>query len=321
MKRSIRNKKILVFCLAAVMAACSFGCSGAKTNSETEEIATETIDVNDTKLDLTFDYRKGPSIDATEAKDDDSSSAADATTAAADSAADGAATTAAATTAAGQPATVVEEVTQYVNVTDAAGQQVTDAAGQSVTEATVVGTREVDAAAAPGTPATDAPAPAATDAPAPAATDAPAASYTPAYDTCKAYWLDMTQYGDYMFNGEFLVIQFQVNQDIPDGSYPVTIAATDIASWDLVKFTPVTIDGEVAVNTTPKAQADAPADEFSLKLNSVSCKQGDTVTVVMDLQNNPGFCGFVIDIQYDANAMSIVEASGGKDFNSAIKLA
>ena len=320
MKRSIRNKKILVFCLAAVMAACSFGCSGAKTSSETEEIATETIDVNDTKLDQTFDYRKGPSIDATEAKDDDSSSAADATTAAADSAADGAATTAAATTAAGQPATVVEEVTQYVNVTDAAGQQVTDAAGQSVTEATVVGTREVDAAAAqPNT--TAAPAPAQTDAPAPAATDAPAASYTPAYDTCKAYWLDMTQYGDYMFNGEFLVIKFQVNQDIPDGSYPVTIAATDIASWDLVKFTPVTIDGEVAVNTTAKAQADAPADEFSLKLNSVSCKQGDTVTVVMDLQNNPGFCGFVIDIQYDANAMSIVEASGGKDFNSAIKLA
>jgi hypothetical protein len=203
-------------------------------------------------------------------------------------------------------------------VTDAAGQQVTDAAGQSVTEATVVGTREVDAAAAQPD-ATAAPAPAQTDAPAPAATDAPAASYTPAYDTCKAYWLDMTQYGDYMFNGEFLVIQFKVNQDIPDGSYPVKIAKTDIASWEEVRYYPEIIDGEIAVGQAKAAQDPMSDKIFTLKVNSAEAKPGETVTMTIDLANNPGFCGFVIDIQYDANAMILVSAAGGKDYNESVE--
>ena len=161
------------------------------------------------------------------------------------------------------------------------------------------------------------------DAPVPSNDPAPTVSpvetpYTPVYDTCKAYWLDMTQMGDYTFNGEFLVITFQIKNDAPDGNYPVSIVTTDIASWDLSQYNPHIINGEVSINGTPTPQEDIPADEFTLKLNSVSGKQGDTVTMVMELQNNPGFCGFVIDVQYDSNALSIVEAKGGKDFQKAV---
>ena len=128
----------------------------------------------------------------------------------------------------------------------------------------------------------------------------------------------MSQESDFFFEGEFLIVEFEVNQDIPDGSYPVTIAQTDIASWDLVAWTPDIINGEVAVNTEIQPQAD-PDDDFTLKVRSVSAKQGDTVKVAIDLSHNPGFCGFTLDVQYDKSAMTIVDTYGGSDFmNTAV---
>ena len=288
-------KKVMTVCLLAALTLSAFGCGKKNTTSE---MPVETISLEQTKQDLTFDFsQKGSSVDATEAQEDVT---------------EGETTAAQAETTAAQQ---YEEVTQAMNVTDADGHGVTDAAGQSVTEWVVVETRPIQ---------TDAAQPAATNAPQTpaAATDAPAqASYTPSYDTCKAYWLDMTQQGDYNFNGEFLTITFEVNKDIPDGNYPVSIAKTDIASWDLVRYDPVCIDGEVAVNSPIADQEAMSSNDFCLKVNSVAAKQGETVTMTIDLGNNPGFCGFVIDVQYDANALTIIEADGGADFDAAVNLA
>ncbi len=294
------SKKVISVCLLAAIALSAFGC-GKKGN--TSDMPVETISLEQTKQDLTFDYsKKGPKTDAVETSEngEDATEGTTAETSGED------------TTAAQKQ---YEEVTQAMNVTDAEGHGVTDAAGQSVTEWVVVETREIQ-----NQGGQDPVQPAATDAPAQTpATEAPAA-YEPSYDTCKAYWLDMTQQGDYNFNGEFLTITFEVNQDVPDGNYPVTIATTDIASWDLVKYTPVCINGEVAVNSTAAAQDEMSSDDFCLKVNSETAKQGETVTMTIDLANNPGFCGFVIDIQYDSNALSIIEASGGKDFDAAVHM-
>ena len=306
-------KKAMTVCLIAALALSAFGCSK---ENKTEDLPVETISLEQTKQDLTFDFsKKGASSDTAETK-------ADSTTAAT-TAKDGATTAAAAaTTAAGSKQ--YEEVTQAMNVTDAEGHGVTDAAGQAVTEWVVVETRPVqnqnqpqDATEAPAARTPETQALAAQE----PATDAPAPTYTPSYDTCKAYWLDMTKQGDYFFNGEFLTITFEVNKDIPDGSYPVTIATTDIASWDLVKYDPVCINGEIAVGGTPAEQEAISENDFCLKVNSQAAKQGEIVTLTIDLANNPGFCGFVIDVQYDASAMSIVEAEGGKDFDEAVNVA
>lgn len=292
-------KKIMTACLLSAMVLSAFGCS----KKEPDDMQVETISLEQTKQDLTFDFSaKGSKLDATESKETDADAPTDAPT-----------TDVAAETK------DYEEVTQVVNVTDADGHGVVDDNGQPVTEYTVVATRPVQQAQNQSTQQSDAQQPDATEAP--QATDAPAASYTPAYDTCKAYWLDMTQQGDYTFNGEFLTITFEVNKDVPDGSYPVTIATTDIASWDLVRYDPVIVNGEVAVNSEAAAQDDMSSDDFCLKVNSQTAKQGDIVTMTVDLANNPGFCGFVIDIQYDSNALTIIEAEGGKDFDSAVNVA
>ncbi len=290
-------KKVMAVCLLAAISVSAFGCG--KKNPK-EDMQVETISLEQTKQDLTFDYAvKGSRADVTEAKEGNEDAPTDAPSDAP-------------TEAATQQD--YEEVTQVVNVTDEQGHGVVGNDGQPVTEYTVVATRPAQTPQQPV--ATQAP-----EIPVSQETKAPQASYAAAPDICQAYCLDMTQEGDYSFNGEFLTITFEINKDVPDGKYPVTIATTDIASWELVRYDPVIINGEVAVNADVSVQDEMSSSDFCLKVNSQAAKQGDIVTLTVDLSNNPGFCGFVIDIEYDSNAMTIIEASGGKDFDNAVNVA
>ena len=319
MIRIMKNtmKRVLTICLLAAMAVSAFGCGKGKN----QDIPVETISLDQTKQELTFDFNAG----TVDEPDDPGQDAVENTEITAEE------TTAAETTAAGTAA--FEEVTQVVNVTDAEGHGVTDAAGESVTEMSVVATRPIETEATQASETkegeTEDPSdttelietrdngPDTTTAPAEGTTEA---AYKPSYATCKAYWLDMSKQGDFTFNGEFLTVTFAVKQDIPNGSYPVKLSKTDIASWEEVRYYPEIINGEVAVGQKAERQESMSDKDFSLKVNSVEAKQGETVTLTIDLANNPGFCGFVIDIQYDANAMTILEAGGGKDYDTAVNL-
>ena len=328
-------KKILTVCLIASLAVTAFGCSSTSENGNSETVAPqETISLDQTKQSLTFVHDVGTSEEVTEAGGD---AAEGAENAEGSEASGGTATTAAGnnTEKASTTSVTVVPATEYVKVTDDKGQPVTDANGQEQTEVVTV-TEFVPVTEANGQPVTDTAGQPVTEAVPVTETvvvtepvENPAtfkpneggntSAYTPSYDLCKAYWLDMSQEGDFLFEGEFLIIEFEVNKDIPDGSYPITIEKADIASWEVKSYHPQIINGEVAVNTDVTAQADFPADDFALKVNSVSAKQGDTVKVAIDLKNNPGFCGFVIDVKYDKSAMTIVDSYGGENFvNTAI---
>jgi len=322
-------QKVMLICLMAAVSLSAFGCSG----KEEQPLPVETISLEQTKQKLTFDFKTGvvddpvPEQDVKEENAEDSDSDADA---------DASETSAEKknTPKISVAETVYEEMTEVVGVTDADGQNVTDAAGEAVTDVAVVETRVVEI------PATDAEGETVTEAqedavetetmdvseaakveiipPEPGAEQG--SSYTPAYDTCKAYWLDMSKSGDYIFNGEFLTFTFQINQDIPDGTYPITISKTDIASWEERRYYPEIINGEIAVNTEKASQAEMSDKEFSLKVNSVEAKRGGVATITIDLANNPGFCGFILDVQYDSNAMTIIEAGAGKDYDQAVNV-
>lgn len=336
MKLSLKHnfKKILTVCLIASLAVTAFGCSSDSGSSEASA-PQETISLDQTKQPLTFVHDIGTDEEVTEANSDNAENAENAE---GSEASGGTATTASGnnTEKASTTSVAVVPATEYVKVTDDKGQPVTDANGQEQTEVVTV-TEFVPVTEAGGQPVTDAEGKPQTEAvpvtetvvvtepaesPAtlkPNETGGTSSSYTPSYDLCKAYWLDMSQEGDFLFEGEFLIIEFEVNKDIPDGSYPITIEKADIASWEVKAYHPEIINGEVAVNTSVQSQADFPADDFALKVNSVSAKQGDTVKVAVDLKNNPGFCGFVIDIKYDKSAMTIVDTYGGENFvNTAV---
>ncbi len=299
MKSSIIMKKALTICTVAAVAALTFGCSSGK---QEENKPKETIALEDTKQELQFFYNSGAALDsteeATEAEKNQEDTEAEETKQPDDADATEIATE-----------VVTEIVTEYVPVTDAAGEQITEAGGAVQTEVqteivTEIATEIVPAASEQNTEAAE--------------TDAPAA-HTPSYDTCKAYWLDMSQMGDFTFNGEFLVLEFEINEGVPAGSYPITIATTDIGSWDLVTRVPECINGEVTVGDAEAAeQAKATTGAFALKVQNASGNPGDTVKVAIDLENNPGFCGFIIDIQYDAAALTIVDSYGGAEFDAAV---
>ena len=347
MKNSM--KKYLTVCLLAAVAVTAAGCSDQNqetTSSTAGNLPQETISLDQTKQDLTFVHGGGSSKDAVEdaatADKQENSDSEDASsgegvsgTDAENQGSDNAGTTdsAKSTTAASTQAPVL--VTEAVPVTDAAGESVTDAAGEVQTEVVNV-TEAVPVTDAEGQDVTNDAGEVQTEVvnvteppreepqenPGSQNNDATEAantsSYSPSYDTCQAYWLDMSQEGDFFFNGEFLAFEFEVKEGTPDGSYPITIDSTDIASWDIVRWDPQIINGEVAVNTQAAAQEDMPDSDFGLKVNSVSAKPGDTVKVTIDLANNPGFCGFVIEVKYDKNALEMIDSYGGADFDTAI---
>ena len=319
----MKYAKVALACLLAM--SMSFGVCGCddKPGSESK-IPVETMSPEDAKVGLTFEFdNNGPAVENTENSDpSQSGSAADSVTS---SGSDSSAAE-----------TVYEEVTEYVPVTDAEGQNVTEAGGAVQTQVVVVETRPVTVtqpagqdssgsdsssggdSSTGGNSSTGGDSSSGSDS---SSGDDPSSggsgeTYTPAYGTCRAYWLDSMK--DTFFNGEFLQFTFEVKDGIPDGSYPVTVASTDIASWEEVTYKPALIDGEVAVNATPAAQSDPADGEFTLKVNSVAAKQGDQVTVTVDVANNPGFVGFVIFVQYDTNALTLLEASAGKDFNAVV---
>ena len=296
MKNKNYLKKIIMLLVIASLSVTCFGCNknpdnnNSNNNSE-EDMPQETLSLEDAKWDLTFIHDVDSEADSTESKEDAKENDATTDTSNTDNNSSDSAKSSTAVT----PDKPVA-VTEHVEVTDNAGQPVTDSAGAVQTE--VVNVTEP--------PATEK-----------ATQPTEAVAYTPSYDICKSYWLDMSENGDFFFEGEFLIIEFEVNENIPDGNYPVRIKSTDIASWDLVKWEPVCIDGEVAVNSNITSQQNA-GDDFTLKVDSVSAKQGEKATVAIDLSNNPGFCGFVLEIEYDKSAMKIVSTSAGADFDGAV---
>ncbi len=275
-------KKAIAICLVASLGVATFGCGGDKTDESSITIDTN-LDSIQLKNDLTFEWGNGSSDD----------SAPDVTEAPQD------ATEAPGNTAPTEAATQI--LTEYVPVTDANGQPETDAQGAEVTEVvTEIVTETVQETEA--------------------ATQAPQSGtvHTPEYDVCTAYWFDTSQMKDFFFEGEFIVIDFKINETTPDGNYPIEISKTDIGSWELVTQVPELIHGEVAVGNASLTSQTTPGDKFTLRVNSVSGKAGDTVSVVVDLANNPGFCGFIVDVKYDKNALTIVDTHGGADFDAAI---
>ncbi len=322
-------RKMLIICLTASLAVTAFGCSskssetGESSSSKAENTPQqESISLGQTKQPLTFVHDVDDGVDNTEGNAEAQENDAAATTVAAGKNEENATSVSVveateivavtddkgtpATDAQGKQQTEVVKATQAAVVTDAAGKPETNAKGETQTQVVPV-TETVVVTEKAESPATLSP----------NADPNTQTEYTPVYDTCKAYWLDMSQESDFVFEGEFLIFEFEINKDIPDGSYPITITQTDIASWDLVSLNPKIINGEVAVNTELKKQEDFPENEFALKVESVAAKQGDTVKVAIDLKNNTGFCGFVVDVQYDKSAMTIVDTYGGENFTQS----
>jgi Tfp pilus assembly protein FimT len=196
-----------------------------------------------------------------------------------------------------------ETVTEYVVVTDAAGETVTDAQGQTQTQAVKV-TSAVKGTSGSGNSNQTQTTTSGSDSSNTASDSSDYVSYT---DSAYAYWLDVSQNEDFVFNDEFIKVTFKVKEDIPDGAYDVVISNPD---FSMIPGKSVDVDnvinGKIFVSTDAETQAAIPDSGFSVYADYVSCKQGDEVTVTFSMKNNPGMCAMLFWFDYDRNAMEIV---------------
>lgn len=216
-------------------------------------------------------------------------------------------------------------VTSYVAVTDDGGNKVVDDNGKVVTElVTVPASPENNAnTESNGSNASETTVAGGNQAATENNQNA-AAPYTPKTDQFQAYWMDMSQNKDIVFNGDFIDITFKVKETTPDGNYIVNLAtptnASEFANWDAKALVPAITNGCITVgNATPEAQTATNASDFQLTADSSTAQPGETVTMRIQIAENPGMVAFVLRLEYDSNALEIVDAAVGSDCEDALR--
>ncbi|MBR6718489.1 MAG: hypothetical protein IKI77_09135 [Oscillospiraceae bacterium] len=145
-------------------------------------------------------------------------------------------------------------------------------------------------------------------------------NYTPAIKSYQAFWLDISQKKDYVFDGNLLEYQIEVAPDAPDGVYPVEIYYTDFSNYDAQSLKDVqTITGYVCVNKDAPA-AEEVGDKMTLSAENISVKPGDTARMNIRIDNNPGIVAFVVRVHYDENIVTIKKAAAGSDLGKRARL-
>ena len=181
----------------------------------------------------------------------------------------------------------------FVNKTDINGTTVTEDGGKPVTEV-YTGTTLATSYAEP--------------------------NYQPKEQNYQALWLDMSKQADFVFDGQFLVFNAKIADNAPDGIYPINIFHTDFANYAAKSLNVTSNVGYVCVNATAPKTEKTIGDSLTVSANTVSGKPGETVQIVFELDNNPGFVGFNFMFSYDGNAISIVDGGAGKDFATRANL-
>ena len=328
-----RNAKVTAVLLACFLGMTAVGCSGDKEtsskqsdkDSSTAGISAATLPVETDEKGETVTDASGQPVLASGAtdfmvKEIEFTWGAKNNTADADTQDPTEAPTAAQANANGQT------VTSYVAVTDDGGNKVVDDNGKVVTELVTVpapqggdantgnnggNTSETTVAGGNNNAATE-------------DNQNAAAPYTPKTDRFQAYWMDMSQNKDIIFNGDFIDITFKVKETTPDGNYILNLAtptnASEFANWDAKALVPAITNGCITVgNATPEAQTATNASDFKLTADSLTAQPGETVTMRIQIADNPGMVAFVLRLDYDSNALEIVDATVGSDCEAALR--
>ena len=108
--------------------------------------------------------------------------------------------------------------------------------------------------------------------------------------------------GDIDFNGLMLTLTFEILADAAEGDAAVTVIYEegDICNYDEEDIIPVIVPGAVTVGSEPVIQP-------TVTVGSVSGKVGETVTVPVTIENNPGIFGYRFGVEYDTTRLSLVK--------------
>lgn len=145
-------------------------------------------------------------------------------------------------------------------------------------------------------------------------------TYTAMMETRQALWWNISRKSDYVFDGQFLKFNFKVKDSTKDGNYEIRITHADFSNYAANTLDVKTQNGYITVgNATPVTPPAADGSGFLITASSAQAKPGDTVEIIMNMKNNPGFAGLDFQFQYDTNALEFVDGGYATDFQNAIK--
>lgn len=326
----MKNKKyrLLSAIVLSGMILASFGGCGDKNNSSVSESSLNSEEIAAVqKPGLSFHY--GEPATSGNQLDEPDPTAAVTTSASSESSGNVATSVAVVTDSEGSAVTEVADVTNaagavvttQVVVTDSEGTPVTEAGGQTVT--TVVNVTEVvqkteiftESQSEETTSDSETQT---TTASSESSESSESTSYKADMKSFNAMWLDVSESKNYTFNDTFIEVKVQINEDIPDGKYPINITWPDFAAYDKEVIgktieTDHTVNGYIYVNTPVEAQ-NIPSDGFVVYAENVEGKQGEETILKFGLKNNPGICAVNFNFEYDENAITIKQAYAVGDF-------
>lgn len=126
------------------------------------------------------------------------------------------------------------------------------------------------------------------------------------------YWLDMTGNSDKVFNGDIMKLEFKIKENTPDGNYPIVLSSPDFVNWAEEQLDIKTVGGYVTVgNATPTQPAQVQPGQFTIASSCASGKVGDTITISLDISDNPGIVGMLFKVEFDSGALEFVSAESG----------
>ncbi|MDE5765155.1 MAG: hypothetical protein K2I00_09345 [Ruminococcus sp.] len=140
-------------------------------------------------------------------------------------------------------------------------------------------------------------------------------SYVSAEDGRYAMWFDISKVENFYFEGDMLTVQFKVKENIPDGDYEVRISPNISDIDGNILHPEKNINGVIRVNNGEIEAADV-SGETGLVLygDRISCKQGDTVDMNINIKNNSGLAAFCIWFYFDSNALEFLGAGATGEF-------
>jgi len=188
-----------------------------------------------------------------------------------------------------------------VTVTDAKGKTVTDAEGQKVTE-TYIATAANNGNSNNNNNNNN-------------SNNSGNSDYKSSIDSMYCLWIDISKDENYVFNDQFIRIQFKIKEGIPEKDYPIRFNP-DFSSVAGVSVHPDKVaQGTIRVGSGSIEPMDVSSENgFVAYGDNVACKPGDTIDYYLNLKDNPGLAAILVWFYYDKNAMEVVEVEPAGEF-------
>ena len=149
---------------------------------------------------------------------------------------------------------------------------------------------------------------------------------------CNFAWDGIEISDEQIKDGEILILTFAVSQNAGDGVYPITLSydSDSIFDKDLVPVDLDIINGSITVGNTvtdPTQQTEPtqPGTEASVTTPSfvvekATASAGDTVTLAIDVENNPGILGMTLTLSYNSKVLTLKNSVNGSAVSDALTL-